>query len=91
MLHELLECLGGVADPRAVPRIEHRLIDVLAIAVCAVLAGAESFEDIALYGRSKRAWLSRFLELPNGILLSDNQPDRCRQPSWPAASAAGRA
>ena len=71
MLHELLECLGGMADPRAVPRIEHRLIDVLAIAVCAVLAGAESFEDIALYGRSKRAWLSRFLELPNGIPSHD--------------------
>ena len=71
MLHELLECLGGMADPRAVPKIEHRLIDVLAIAVCAVLAGAESFEDIALYGRSKRAWLERFLELPNGIPSHD--------------------
>ena len=71
MLHELLECLGGMADPRAVPRIEHRLIDVLAIAVCAVRAGAESFEDIALYGRSKRAWLARFLELPNGIPSHD--------------------
>ena len=67
MLHELLECLGGMVDPRAVPKIEHRLIDVLAIAVCAVLAGAESFEDIALYGRSKRAWLERFLKLPGGI------------------------
>jgi hypothetical protein len=37
---------------------------VPAIAVCAVLANAESFEDIALYGRSKRARLDRFLELP---------------------------
>ena len=71
MLHELLECLAGVGDPRAVPKVEHRLIDVLAIAVCAVLAGAESFEDIALYGRSKRAWLSRFLELPGGIPSHD--------------------
>ena len=71
MLHELLECLAGVGDPRAVPKIEHRLIDVLAIAVCAVLANAESFEDIALYGRSKRAWLSRFLELPGGIPSHD--------------------
>ena len=71
MLHELLECLAGVGDPRAVPKIEHRLIDVLAIAVCAVLAGAESFEDIALYGRSKQAWLERFLELPNGIPSHD--------------------
>ena len=67
MLHEFLECLAGMGDPRAAPKIEHRLIDVLAIAVCAVLVGAESFEDIALYGRSKRAWLAQFLELPNEL------------------------
>ena len=71
MLHELLECLEGVGDPREPAKVEHRLIDVLAIAVCAVLANAESFEDIALYGRSKRAWLSRFLELPGGIPSHD--------------------
>ena len=71
MLLELLECLGGVADPRAPTKVEHRLVDVLAIAVCAVLAHAESFEDIALYGRSKRAWLGRFLELPGGIPSHD--------------------
>ena len=71
MLRELLECLGNVEDPREPAKVEHRLIDVLAIAVCAVLANAESFEDIALYGRSKRAWLDRFLELANGIPSHD--------------------
>ena len=71
MLHELLECLDGVEDPREPAKVEHRLIDVLAIAVCAVLANAESFEDIALYGRSKRSWLERFLELPGGIPSHD--------------------
>ena len=50
----MLECLGNVGDPRDPVKVEHRLVDVLAIAVCAVLAHAESFEDIALYGRSKR-------------------------------------
>ena len=71
MLLELLECLDGVADPRAPTKVEHRLVDVLAIAVCAVLAHAESFEDIALYGRSKRAWLGRSLDLPGGIPSHD--------------------
>ena len=71
MLHELLECLEGVEDPREPAKVEHRLLDVLAIAVCAVLANAESFEDIALYGRSKRSWLERFLELPGGIPSHD--------------------
>ena len=70
-LHELLECLGGIDDPREPAKAEHRLVDVRAIAVCAVLAHAESFEDIALYGRSKRAWLGRFLELPGGIPSHD--------------------
>jgi predicted transposase YbfD/YdcC len=71
MLRELLECLGDVGDPRDPAKVEHRLVDVLAIAVCAVLACAESFEDIALYGRSKRDWLEHFLELPNGIPSHD--------------------
>ena len=71
MLRELLECLGDVGDPRDPAKVEHRLVDVLAIAVCAVLACAESFEDIALYGRSKRDWLEHFLEFPNGIPSQD--------------------
>ena len=71
MLQELLECLGDVADPREPAKVEHRLVEVLAIAVCAVLANAESFEDITLYGRSKRSWLGRFLELPGGIPSHD--------------------
>ncbi len=48
MRHELLEGLGDVGDPREPAKVEPRLVDVLAIAVCAVLAHAESFEDIAL-------------------------------------------
>jgi predicted transposase YbfD/YdcC len=41
------------------------------IAVCAVIGEAESFEDIALYGRCKRDWLEGFLELPGGIPSHD--------------------
>lgn len=51
-LHDLWECLGDVGDPRDLAKVEHRLVDVLSIAVCAVLAQAERFEDIAPYGRS---------------------------------------
>jgi predicted transposase YbfD/YdcC len=47
------------------------LLDILVIAVCAVVACAESWCDIALYGRSKLAWLRTFLELPNGIPSHD--------------------
>ena len=63
----LAACFAGLADPRQTSRCDHRLVDILAIAVCAVVACAESWEDIELYGRSKQAWLKTFLDLPNGI------------------------
>src|SRR5215203_4457709 len=66
MIQGLAACFTGLSDPRATRRCDHRLIDILVIAVRAVIACAESWEDIALYGRSKQAWLETFLALPNG-------------------------
>ena len=70
-----IERLAGhfeaLRDPRCGGKIEHRLVDILVIAVCAVIACAESWDDIALYGRSKLAWLRTFLALPNGIPARD--------------------
>ncbi|MBL5926054.1 ISAs1 family transposase [Enterobacter asburiae] len=63
----LLEHFSGIEDPRCIGKVEHRLMDILVIAVCATIAGAESFEDMALYGRSKEDWLRSFLALPDGI------------------------
>jgi predicted transposase YbfD/YdcC len=71
MIEGLAACFAGLADPRETRRCDHQLIDILAIAVCAVIACAESWEDIERYGRSKRAWLETFLELPNGIPSHD--------------------
>src|SRR3954469_11376196 len=71
MLEALIAELASIEDPRCGWKVEHRLIDILVIAVCAVLGEAETFEDIALYGRCKRQWLEGFLELPNGIPSHD--------------------
>src|SRR3954470_20458656 len=71
MMEGLAACFAGLADPRETRRCDHQLIDILAIAVCAVIACAESWEDIELYGRSKQAWLKTFLALPNGIPSHD--------------------
>src|SRR3954447_7010715 len=71
MIEGLASCFAGLEDPRETRRCDHQLIDILAIAVCAVVACAESWEDIELYGRSKRAWLEAFLALPNGIPSHD--------------------
>ncbi len=71
MIEGLAACFVGLDDPRASSRCDHQLIDILVIAVCAVIACAESWEDIELYGRSKQAWLKTFLALPNGIPSHD--------------------
>ena len=71
MIEGLAACFAGLVDPRETRRCDHLLIDILAIAVCAVIACAESWEDIELYGRSKQAWLKTFLALPNGIPSHD--------------------
>ena len=71
MLDALIAELASIEDPRCGWKVEHRLLDILVIAVCAVLGEAETFEDIALYGRCKREWLGQFLALPNGIPSHD--------------------
>jgi predicted transposase YbfD/YdcC len=70
-IENLEQYFSTIEDPRCSGKVEHRLIDILVIAVCAVIACAESWDDIALYGRSKLAWLRTFLELPNGIPSHD--------------------
>jgi predicted transposase YbfD/YdcC len=71
LIEKLIEHLSELDDPRCPGKVEHQLIDILVIAVCAVIACAESWEDIALYGRSKQDWLRRFLALPNGVPSHD--------------------
>ena len=71
MLEALIDKFARIEDPRCDWRGEHKLLDILVIAVCAVIGEAESFEDIALYGRCKRDWLGRLLELPGGIPSHD--------------------
>ena len=71
MLEALISKFAQIEDPRCDWRVEHKLLDILVIAVCAVIGEAESFEDIALYGRCKRDWLAQFLDLPGGIPSHD--------------------
>ena len=70
-VRRLVEEFSALTDPRCGGKVEHLLIDILVIAVCAVISGAESWADIALYGRSKQDWLGTFLALPNGIPSHD--------------------
>lgn len=50
---------------------KHQLVDILVIALCGLLSGADDFEEIEAYGRRKEAFLRTFLALPNGIPSHD--------------------
>jgi hypothetical protein len=67
----LAEVFGDLDDPRVEGRCDHKLVEVIIIAVCAGLTGAESWVEIETFGEMKEAWLRTFLELPNGIPSHD--------------------
>jgi predicted transposase YbfD/YdcC len=60
-----------ITDPRIERGKAHRLIDIITIAICAVIAGAEGWVDIADFGEAKQDWFRTFLLLPNGIPSHD--------------------
>jgi predicted transposase YbfD/YdcC len=62
---------GDLPDPRIDRTKRHALLDIVTIAVCAVICGAESWVEIAEFGRAKQRWFQRFLSLPNGIASHD--------------------
>jgi len=67
----LFERVGKIKDPRIERKKLHSLKDILVIAVCATICGADNWEDIAEFGSSKQEWFSGFLELENGIPSHD--------------------
>lgn len=67
----IADCFIDLVDPRVRRSRRHDLLDLVTIAVCAVLSGADTFVDIAAWGRAKHAWLTEWLVLPNGIPSHD--------------------
>ena len=58
-------------DPRRVNSRQHLLLDIIAIAICAVIANADDWQGVETFGHDRRDWLKTFLELPNGIPSHD--------------------
>lgn len=67
----LLAHFNDMPDPRMVNKCDHKLIDIVMIAICATIANADGWEDIALFAESKSQWLKQWLALPNGIPSHD--------------------
>ena len=67
----LIEHLKKVLDPRVERGRRHKLMDLLVIALCATLGGADDWVEIVQFGQAKKDWFATFLELPNGIASHD--------------------
>jgi hypothetical protein len=74
-LKAIFEHFGDMPDPRITRNQRHNLIDIVTIAICATIADADGWTDMAEYGESKKDFLSTFLELPNGIPSHDRFRD----------------
>jgi len=67
----LKTCFAELRDPRVQGRCDHLLIDILAIALLAVLCGADDWPEVEEFGKRRLAWLRGFLAVPNGIPSHD--------------------
>ena len=67
----LVQCLSEIEDPRVGNGKRHDLVEVLVIAICAIFAEVQGFEDMAEWAQVKETWLRRFLRLENGIPSHD--------------------
>jgi len=65
------EHFSAIKDPRLERTKLHQLIDIITITICAVISGADSWDDIEYFGECKYKWFKSFLALPNGIPSHD--------------------
>lgn len=70
-MHNLIKYMSKVEDFRNGFNLKHKLVDILTIAVLAVLSGVETWDDMELYGKERLQLLKKFLELPAGIPSHD--------------------
>lgn len=67
----ITEYSAELTDPRVERAKLHLLLDILVIAICVVICGADTWVEMEAYGRAKEDWLKQFLALPNGIPSHD--------------------
>jgi predicted transposase YbfD/YdcC len=67
----LMSHFSSITDPRVNRRKLHELADIIAIAILAVICGADNWSEVELFGQSKQKWLRELLSLPNGIPSHD--------------------
>ena len=71
----IVESFEGLEDPRIDRCKRHQLLDIITIAICAVICGADSWVHVEMFGKSKEDWFRTFLDLPHGIPSHDTFGD----------------
>lgn len=69
--YSIKQHFGGLTDPRYRWHVPHLLEDIVTIAICGSICGADDWEGIAEFGKAKAAWFGTFLEIRNGIPSAD--------------------
>jgi len=70
-LGPLAASFASLVDPRINRTKRHQLLDIVLIAICAVICGAEGWVDVEAFGKTKKTWLKGFLDMPHGIPSHD--------------------
>jgi predicted transposase YbfD/YdcC len=70
-MQELLKYLWTVVDKRQEAKVRHKMSDIIALVFLAMLANANEWVEIEIFGKEHEAFLRRYLELPNGIPSHD--------------------
>ena len=69
--NSIAEQFGEMKDPRDDRGKRHELLDIIVIAICAVICGADNWVEVEMFGNAKRDWFEQFLALPHGIPSHD--------------------
>jgi predicted transposase YbfD/YdcC len=74
-LASIEDCFGDLTDKRVQGRCTYPLLEIITIAICAVVAGANSWVEVETFGKSKEDWLKQFLKLEHGVPSHDTYGD----------------
>jgi predicted transposase YbfD/YdcC len=74
-LGNIIRHFGHVVDPRVDRTKQHQLLDIITLAICAIICGADDWVEVEQFGNDKLDWFRTFLSLPNGIPSHDTFGD----------------
>ena len=67
----IIDHFSALPDPRILLKTRHKLVDIVAMTLCAVVVGADDWVEIAAYAKAKKTWFKSFLKLDGGVPSHD--------------------